>query len=112
MNTASLIKELVYNDSKVAITVLIDTDNTKEIRIAMREGQEMKKHQTAFPIVVEIFEGAVDFGVEDEVLQLKKGDLIALEGGVAHDLKAKVNSIIRLSLSKKDQVQRVENVVR
>ena len=111
MNKSSLTEALTYNDDKVAITVLIDTENTKEIRIVMRKGQEMKKHQTAFPIVVEIFEGAIDFGVEDDIHHLKKGDLVALGGSIPHDLKATADSIIRLSLSKKDQTQRVKNVV-
>lgn len=111
MNKSSLTEGLAYNEDKVAISVLIDTDHTKEIRIAMKKGQEMKKHQTKFPIVVEIFEGAIDFGVEDEVHHLKKGDLVALAGSVPHDLKATADSVIRLSLSKNDLVDRVKKVV-
>ena len=111
MKTASILKDIEYNESKPMITVLFETSFTKEIRIVMSEGTEMKKHKTSFPIVVEMVEGNLDFGVNDSFLDLKKGDLIALEGGVPHDLKAKKDSIVRLTLTKYDQTERVENVI-
>ena len=72
----------------------------------------MKKHKTPFPIVVEIFEGSIDFGVNGDVHTLKKGDLIALEGDVPHDLIALKDSIVRLSLNSADTVKRVEDVAK
>ena len=111
MKVASLVKDLQYNDSRPTIQVLMDTDAGKEIRIAFKEGQVMKEHKTPFPIVVEIFEGAIDFGVNGQVHSLKKGDLIGLEGGIPHDLKALETSTVRLSLNKADSAKRVEGVV-
>lgn len=110
MKIASLTKDLEYKENKPAISVLLETDNSKEIRIAMRAGQIMKEHKTPFPIVVEIFEGTIDFGVDGRVLQLEKGSLIALEGNIPHDLKAEEDSIVRLTLSKNDSSQRVVKV--
>ena len=72
----------------------------------------MKKHRTPFPIVVEIFEGGIDFGVNGNVHALQKGDLIALDGGVPHDLKATQDSIVRLSLNRGDTAKRVEDVAK
>ncbi len=111
MKTASLYTDLVYQEDKPVIKVLLETEFTKEIRIAMKKGNVMKKHQTKFPIVVEIAEGAIDFGVEDQMLSLTKGDLIALDGGVPHDLLATADSVVRLTLSKSDQASRVRKVV-
>lgn len=110
--TASLLTNLEYKADKPAITVLLETDNTKEIRIAMQTGHVMQKHQTPYPIVVEIFEGQIEFGVNNEILTLVKGDLISLEGGVPHNLKATQTSIVRLTLSKQDEAQRVKNIVK
>lgn len=111
MKLASLVNNLEFNEKKPAIQVLMDTDAGKEIRIAFKKGQVMKEHKTPFPIVVEIFEGAIDFGVNGEMHNLKKGDLISLEGGVPHDLKAIEVSTVRLSLNKADSTKRVEGVV-
>lgn len=111
MKTASLIDNLVHKEDRPAITVLLDSEAGKEIRIAFKKDQIMKEHKTGFPIVVEIFDGAINFGVNGEVLQLKKGDLITLDSNVPHDLKAMEDSIVRLSLNKLDTAQRVEKVV-
>lgn len=112
METASILKDLEYNESKPMIKVMLETSFTKEIRIAMQAGTQMKKHQTSFPIVVEIVEGNIDFGVNDSVLDLHRGDLIALEGSVPHDLKAKKDSIVRLTLTKYDQSDRVKELAK
>ena len=112
MITASLTENLEYNDQRPAVKVLLETEANKEIRMAFKAGQGLKEHKTPFPIVVEIFEGAVDFGVNGETQALKKGDLIALSGNVPHDLKAKEDSIVRLSLTKADKAERVEEVAK
>lgn len=112
MKTASLNRGLEFNENKPAIAVLFETDNTKEIRIAMRKGQLMKEHKTAFPIVVEIFEGEIDFTTEGKTHHLQKGDILSLEGNIPHDLSSKSDSIVRLSLSKLDTAQRVRDVVK
>lgn len=110
MKNASLIKNLEYNQNKPAIVVLLNTQSSRELRIAMKKDQVMKEHKTPFPIVVEIFEGKVAFGVKGEIHNLEKGDLVALEGDVPHDLLAMEDSIVRLSLSIADTAGRVEKV--
>ena len=112
MKTASLNQNIEYHESRPTIQVLFETESGKEIRIAFKKQQVMKKHQTPFPIVVEIFEGQIEFGVEDIVHILKKGDLVALEGGIPHDLTAVEDSIVRLSLNKADSAKRVEDVAK
>lgn len=112
MKTASLANDLNYNESKPNISVLIETENSKELRILMKKGQSMKEHQTPFPIVVEIFEGNISFGVNGEKHNFKKGDMLSLEGAVPHDLEALSDSIVRLSLSKKDKIERVKEVIK
>ncbi|MGE5944686.1 MAG: cupin [Flavobacteriales bacterium] len=110
MNSASLVEELLYKEDKPAVTLLLTTKTTKEIRIVMKQGQTMKEHKAPYPIVIELFEGSVDFGVNGIKQLLKKGDLIALDENVPHDLICVSDSIIRLSLSIFDDVERVNNV--
>ena len=111
MKTASLRTDLNYNEDKVAISVMMETETAKEIRILFRKGQTMKEHKAGFPITVEIHEGAIEFGVNGNKHSLKAGDLISLDANVPHDLLAQQDSIVRLTLSKLDNVARVEKVV-
>ncbi|MGB8705304.1 MAG: cupin domain-containing protein [Gillisia sp.] len=113
MKTSSLTQDIEYSSEKTPqVKLLLDSDTGKEIRIVFKAGQVMKEHKTPFPIVVEIFEGSIDFGVNGENHQLKKGDLVALEGNIPHNLKAMGDSIVRLSLNKADTAQRVEDVAK
>jgi len=110
MQKSTLLNNIIYNTDKPAISVLFETETTKEIRIVFKKDQLMKAHKTSFPITVEIFEGGIDFGVEGTTYDLVKGDLVSLEANTPHDLLAKENSIVRLTLSKLDTVERVIKV--
>lgn len=110
MQTNSLTKNIVYKEDKPNVEILFETPFSKEIRILMKEAQVMKEHKTPFPIVVEIFQGEIQFFVEQELHSLKAGDILSLKGGVPHTLKALSDSIIRLTLSKYDELERVKEV--
>ncbi|AZQ65372.1 cupin [Flammeovirga pectinis] len=110
MKFADIQEELEFNEKKPLIKVLFETAFTKEIRIAMKKGTVMKEHKTSYPIVVQIVKGNIDFGVQNEVFDLNEGKILALDGGVPHDLKAKEDSVIRLTLTKNDDANRVVNV--
>lgn len=112
MTHTNLFTELVYGEAKPEIKLVLETPFSKEIRIVFKAGQLMKEHQTPFPIVVEIVEGEIDFGVNGEIYSVKKGELLTLEGSVPHDLLAKKDSIVRLTLSKFDTVERVQEVAK
>lgn len=110
MQTASLLEDIVYGEDRPAIKVMLENTATKEIRIVFRAGQEMKEHSAPFPIVVEVVDGEIDFGVNGKRIALNRGMLITLEGHVPHDLLAKKDSVVRLSLNKADTVDRVKEV--
>lgn len=110
MNIKSFNEHLDYNENRILTQVILETSFSKEIRILLKSGQTMKKHKAPLPIIVHILEGRINFGVEGEIKLLKKGDIIALESNIYHDLNAKEDSIVRLTLSKLDDVNRVKNV--
>lgn len=111
MHKINILENLTYGEEKVVITPLLETDVSKEIRIVFKKEQIMKEHKTSFPITVEIFEGAIDFGVDGTTYKLVKGDIVTLDSNVKHDLKANDDSIVRLTLSKQDTINRVKGVL-
>lgn len=111
MKIASLTDNLEFLDNKPAVSLMMESRTSKEIRIALKEGQIMKEHQTKFPITVEIFDGAIDFGVKGEIHSLKRGDMISLDENIPHDLLAREDSVVRLTLALADSEDRVKEVV-
>lgn len=110
MSIESFNDDIIYNKDKIVTKVILETSFSKEIRILLKSGQVMKEHKAPFPIVVHILEGEIDFSVKGELKSLKKGDIISLEGNIPHNLKALKDSIVRLTLSKLDDISRVNNV--
>lgn len=111
MKTASMLADIKYGEINPVISVLINTDTTKEVRIVFKQGQSMKAHKAPYPIVVSVVEGVIDFGVSEERFLLEKGMMISLEGNILHDLIAEQDSIVRLSLNKADSVERPKKTV-
>lgn len=100
MQIASLFKEPEFGEVKPALKVMLDNPSVKEVRISMLNGQVMKEHKAPYPIVVYVAEGIIDFAVSGQMHHLERGDMIAVEAGVLHELTALADSVIRLSLHK------------
>lgn len=109
MEISSFNKDLEFDD-KITAKVILESSFSKEVRILLKKGQIMKEHKAPFPIVVHILQGEIDFGTQGVIHQLKKDEIITLEGNIPHDLTAKVDSIVRLTLSKFDKAERGEKV--
>lgn len=101
---------LVFDNLKPVVNLICESDFTKEIRIALQQGVEMKEHKTPFPIVVHLLSGEVEFKIDEDVKTLTEGSIISLGGGIPHSLRASKDSVVRLSLVKIDSVNRVKNV--
>lgn len=110
MEIASIYDNIEYGDKNPAIKILIDCPHTKEIRITFRKGQVMKEHKAGYPIVVAVIEGCINFGIGQERQILKKGMMISLSANIPHDLIAENDSIVRLSLNKSDNIERIKNI--
>lgn len=109
---ASILENIKYGDTNPVINTLLNTEDTKEVRIVFKEHQLMKEHKAPYPIIVEIVEGMIDFGVGTERFILKRGMIIALKANVVHELKALENSVVRLSLNKSDSVERPQKALK
>ena len=96
----------------VTIAKLFDGPNSKEIRINLEKGAQMKEHKAPGAIMVQVLSGKIDFSVGENSVILDALDMVTLEPNVIHALTALENSIVRLSLSKNDDVSRVFRVLK
>ena len=96
----------------VTIAKLFDGPHSKEIRINLEKGAQMKEHKAPGAIMVQVLSGKIDFSVGGNSVILDTLDMITLEPNVIHALTALENSIVRLSLSKNDDVSRVFRVLK
>lgn len=107
----SFTNPIEFDEQRIKTKVIVETSFSKEIRIAMLAGQQMKEHKTPYPIIIDVLEGEIDLGVNGQTHCMKSNDIISLEGNIPHDLTAKQDTVIRLSLSKHDKVERVVQVI-
>ncbi len=105
-------QETNFEPLKVQITPLAENESAKEIKIAMAKDSTMPNHKAPFDISVQVLKGEIEFEVAGKNLHLKELDMICLKANEAHSLKALKDSIIRLSLSKKDSAARVSAVLK
>jgi len=110
MKIVSFLKNVKFNGKKPAVSILLETDFSKEIQIAFEKGQIMKDHKAPYSIIVQVVKGSINFGVNGEISTLNTGDLISLDANIVHNLTALEQSIVRLTLSKLDTLKRVEKV--
>ena len=96
----------------VTIAKLFDGPYSKEIRINLEKGAQMKEHKAPGAIMVQVLSGKIEFSVGDDNVILDTLDMITLEPNVIHALIALENSIVRLSLSKNDDISRVFGVLK
>lgn len=107
-------QKIVWKDEKfngIKVVKLFESSSSKEIRISLQKGHEMKEHQAPGAIMVQVLSGKIEFRVGNNVQILNSLDMIALDANVPHALNALEDSIVRLSLSKDDDVSRVFKVL-
>ena len=112
MKIESFDTDLEFNTERVKIKTVLESSFSKELRILLSKGQLMKEHKAPYPIIIHILSGVIDFGVDGSQYTLKQGDLITLDSNVPHNLLAIEKSVVRLSLSKNDTVDRVNDVAK
>ena len=67
--------------------------------IAMHAGTLMPGHRVECPISVQVIEGHTEFITDSKAVTLTTGQILTLEGGIRHDIKAIAESPILLTLA-------------
>lgn len=111
MQLAKWFKNVSF-DNGLDIEALMVTESSKQIRIIMPKGEIMKEHRAPGAIIVQVLQGKIWFEAEGEKYEFQSGDMLSLDAKVPHSLGGLEDSIIRLSLSIRDDVKRVKEVAK
>jgi len=112
MSVKSFLEDVKFDSNKIQTNVILETPSCKEIRIVFPKGQVMKRHFSPYPIIIYVVKGLVELGLEETIFSMSGGYIIALEAGMIHNLVAKEDTLIRLTLSKQDKIKRVDKVAK
>ncbi|GAA3970022.1 cupin domain-containing protein [Gordonia caeni] len=80
------------------ITVVHRGDSETILRLSFREGQAMREHTAAHPIVVLGQSGRVDFTVEGVTSELRGGTAVRVDTRIPHALTARTDGAATLIL--------------
>ena len=110
MQKISFMDKLSFSDKPV-ITLMGETSHSKEIRICMGEGSSMKEHTAPGTITIMLIGGKLLLESRGEERVLEEGEMVCFEPGIPHSLQAMEACIIRLTLAKRDSVERIRKLI-
>ena len=79
-------------DTNTRVHNIYESDNQVVTHLNIKADQIIPTHDTSMSVVVVIYEGEVIFTEEDKEFTIKPGDIIQLDPGLAHSLKATKDS--------------------
>lgn len=101
-----------FSPKEVKINVLIDDERGKEIQILLAKDSIMREHKAPFDIHIQVLSGKIWFEVQNQRIELNTLDMISLKADISHSLGGLEDSIVRLSLSKSDNIQRINIILK
>ncbi|MHC3994370.1 cupin domain-containing protein [Thiomicrolovo sp. ZZH C-3] len=104
--------EAPHFDKPFVAEKILESPFSKEIRICMAKGNIMRKHSAPGPITIMVLEGCVTVASGSDTADLLSGQIVCFDAHVPHSLEAHTDSVIRLTLSKNDNLARVVNLTK
>jgi len=80
-------------------TTLAKYPDFRIVLVLMKPGSEMKEHHADARISIQTIQGRVRLQLSDRALELGSGELMCLESGIAHDVKALEESAFLITVS-------------
>jgi len=79
--------------------ILLKTDSLRVIFRSFSEGASLSTHKAPGPITVHVLDGHIEFTAGTRTTPVRKGEVLALESGVPHSVKALSNSAILITVA-------------
>ena len=77
---------------------VVDMPGLRSFLLSVREGVTVAEHTVSPAITIQLLFGAASVGTREERYELQESDVLALEGGVAHDVRATRDSVLLVTL--------------
>ncbi|WP_196892679.1 hypothetical protein [Aureivirga marina] len=94
---ASLLNNLQYNENHPMMYDLLETPKSIEKAILLRKEQLLENHSFNAHVVIEVFAGIIDFNDGEQHSVFDKGDFFYLSKKATFEIKAKENSMLRIT---------------
>jgi quercetin dioxygenase-like cupin family protein len=82
---------------------LLKTDSLRVIFRSFSEGASLPTHKASGPITVQVLDGHIEFTAGVQTTPVRKGEVLALESGVPHSVKAVNDSAILITVAVRPQ---------
>ena len=83
--------------------ILLKTDSLRLIFRALSAGTTLPTHKAPGPITVQVLDGHIEFTAGEQTKPVRKGEVLALENGVPHSVKAVQQSAILITVAVRPQ---------
>jgi quercetin dioxygenase-like cupin family protein len=77
---------------------IIDMPGLRSFLLSVREGVSVPEHTVQPAITIQLLFGQASVGTKDERYGLQESDVLALQGGVPHDVHASQNSVLLVTM--------------
>ena len=83
--------------------ILLKTDSLRLIVRTLSAGTTLPTHKAPGPITVQVLDGHIEFTAGEQTKPIRKGEVLALENGVPHSVKALQPSAILITVAVRRQ---------
>ena len=91
--------EVTWANSDRNSTTIFKSDTMRIVLIGLHENAALKPHKVNATISVQVLEGEIEFTAEQHHTQIKKGQMIALQDNITHNVRALTESFFLLTLA-------------
>ena len=91
--------ETTWADSDRNSVTIFKSETMRIVIIGLHENAELKPHKANGVISVQVLQGKIQFTAEQQITQLEKGQMIALQENIMHSVTALTDSFFLLTLA-------------
>ncbi len=97
--TKQIREEKAWEDSDRNAITVFKTDGMRIVLVALHKNAEMSKHTADGMISVQVLEGQILFTAEEQSVEIRHGEMLALHENIPHSLLAKEETIFLLTFT-------------